>query len=169
LLRPFTLTTLLAPALLLALPQAATSRTYRTMTEAQAAALVRSHAAAIGAVLGVDAKAAETRVGRAACESSTGDIARDGRFFIQGNWQMRLLAAEHPVVLVRLRDLWSAQGYKIKRFKMFNDIEGLIIAEDPNDEVEIAVESGRPPIAVAVLILSPCYRPPAAGPPPPPH
>ena len=58
---------------------------------------------------------------------------------------MPLPAAKHPATLAQLRDSWAAQGYKIKRFRMFNDIEGLVVAENPADEVELAVESTSRP------------------------
>jgi hypothetical protein len=114
---------------LLALPQSASTRTYRTMSEEQASALVRDYGAKIAAAIGVDARVTETRVVRSACENSRGEFARDGRFYIQGNWQMPLPAAKHPRTLAHLRDSWGAQGYTIKRFRMFGDIDGMIIAE----------------------------------------
>jgi hypothetical protein len=77
---------------------------------------------------------------------------------------MPLPAARHPATLAQLRDSWAAQGYKIKSFRMFSDIEGVVVAENPADEVEVAVTSTVPPTAVAVLVLSACYRPPAASP-----
>ena len=134
-------------------------RVYRTMTEQQAIELVRVHAAAIATVVGVDARQTETLVSRAACENIRGELADDGRFYIQGNWQMPLPAAEQASTLARLRDGWAAQGYGIKKFQMFSDDEGLIIAENPVDEVELMVESGVPPIALAIVIITPCYRP----------
>jgi hypothetical protein len=135
------------------------TRIYRVMTEQQAGEHARAYAAQIAAVVGADAPQTETRLGPAPCENSSGEPADDGRFYVQGNWQMPLPAADHPGTLARLRENWAAQGYEIKKFQMFNDIEGVIIAENPVDEVELTVESGMPPTAVAVVILTPCYRP----------
>ena len=74
---------------------------------------------------------------------------------------MPLPAAEHPGVLARLRDVWTAQGYEIKRFTMFNDIEGVVIGQNPADGFELLVESASPPVAVAVIVMTPCYLSPA--------
>lgn len=143
------------------------TRTYRTMSEEQARARVRDYAATIAAVVGVDAKEAEKGVSRLACENWRGEPARDGRFYIHGIWQMPLPAAKHSATLERLRESWAAQGYIIKRLKMFNDIEGStgsITVENPSDQVELSVMSTAPPSAVAVMIMSACYRPPVAPP-----
>jgi hypothetical protein len=134
-------------------------RVYRAMTEQQAGDLVRGYAAAIATVVGVDAGQTETRVAPSACENSQGLTADDGRFYVQGNWQMPLPPGEHASTLERLRDGWAGKGYEIKKFHMFSDTEGVVIAENPVDEVEMMVESGVPPIAVAVMIMTPCYRP----------
>jgi hypothetical protein len=107
----------------------------------------------------VDPRDTETQLLSLACENSRGEPAEDGRFYVQGNWQMPLAPADHAATLVRLHDEWAAQGYAIKKFQMFSENEGVVIAENPVDEVEVLVESGVPPIAVAVLIMSPCYRP----------
>lgn len=134
-------------------------RDYRTTTEEQARKVVRDHAAAIARVVGVDAAQTETLVSRAPCENERGELADDGRFYVQGSWQMPLPPGEQAATLVRLHDGWAAQGYHIKKFQMFSQTEGVVIAENPVDEVEVMVESGVPPIAVAVLIMTPCYRP----------
>lgn len=129
------------------------------MTEERAGELVREYAAAVATVVGVDARQTETRVSPAACENSRGELADDGRFYVQGNWRMPLPPAEQAATLVRLHDGWVALGYEIKKFQMFSETEGVVIAENPVDEVELMVESGVPPIAVAVVIMTPCYRP----------
>jgi hypothetical protein len=134
-------------------------RIYRPMTEQQASQLVRDYAQAIAAIVGVDAAQTETRVRPSPCENSSGQIAEDGRFYVQGNWRMPLPPAEQVATLVRLHDGWAAQGFHIKKFQTFSDTEAVVIAENPTDEVELMVESGVPPIAVAVVIMTPCYRP----------
>ena len=132
---------------------------YRTMSEEQATNLIRAHAAAIGTAVGVDARQTENLMSKAACENAAGERAEDGRFYMQGNWLMPLPPHEHAAVLLRLHDDWAAQGYQIKKFEMFSEDEGVIIAENPVDEVELWLESGVPPIALAVVIMTPCYRP----------
>jgi hypothetical protein len=134
------------------------------MSEEQARAKVRDYAAAIAAVVGVDAKEAEMGVSRLACGNWRGEFARDGRFYVHGIWQMPLPAAEHPTTLERLRESWAAQGYIIKRYRMLDDIRGSIIVENPSDEAELSVVSTVPPSAVAVMVMSACYRAPVAAP-----
>ncbi|HZM80064.1 MAG TPA: hypothetical protein VFC19_30385 [Candidatus Limnocylindrales bacterium] len=134
-------------------------RVYRTMTEQQAGNVVRAYATAIATVVGVDARRTETLVTPMACENEFGQLAEDGRFYVQGTWQMPLPPGEQAAALARLHDGWAAQGFEIKQFEMFSETEGVVIAENPVDEVEVMVESGRPPIAVAVMVMTPCYQP----------
>jgi hypothetical protein len=134
-------------------------RANRTMTEEQAIALVRTHATAIAAVVGVDARQTETLMSPGACQNSAGETAPDGSFFVQGNWQMPLPSYSHATTLLRLHSDWVDEGYAIKKFQMFSENEGVIIAENPVDEVEVWIESGVPPIALALTILTPCYHP----------
>ncbi|GIH07317.1 hypothetical protein Rhe02_53840 [Rhizocola hellebori] len=133
------------------------------MTEDEAGEYARAYAEAVAAVIGGDAAESETRVSPAPCENSRGEPAGDGRFYVQGNWQMPLPAAEHPGTLERLREMWEAEGYQIKRFQMFNEVEGVIIAENPSDQVEVIVESTMPPTALAVVVMTPCYQPAQPG------
>lgn len=128
-------------------------------TQAQAEVLVRGHAAAVAAVLGVKAADHETGVKPAPCQGKGGEVAKDGRFYTQGNYQLPLPASEHPRVLAALRDRWQRDGYRIKEFRMFNETEGTVAAENPADEVQISAESTRPATALALLILTPCYLP----------
>jgi hypothetical protein len=118
---------------------------------------VRAYATAIGAIIGADPATTETRVGPAPCETSGSEVTGNA-YYIQGNWQMPLPPADHSGALARLRDSWVEQGYEIKRFHMFSDTEGLVIAENPVDKFELMAESAAPPTAVAVVIMSPCYR-----------
>lgn len=135
-------------------------RAYRTMSKEQATGLIRAHATALAAIVGVDAGQTEKLVVSLACENSRGELADDGRFYTQGSWLMPLASHAHATTLLRLHDAWVDQGYGIKKFQMFTENKGLLIAENPADEVELLVESGQPPIALAVLIMTPCYRPP---------
>jgi len=128
-------------------------------TQAQAETLVRGHADAVAAMLGVKAADHETGVKPSPCQGKGGEVAKDGRFYMQGNYQLPLPAGEHPRVLAALRDQWQRDGYQIKEFRMFNETEGTVAAESPADEVQISAESTRPATALAVLILTPCYLP----------
>jgi len=134
-------------------------RTYRTMTREQASQLVRAYAAGIATVVGVDARQTEIGVNCLACENSLGEFADDGRFYVHGVWQMPLPSREQAATLVRLHDGWAAQGFQIKKFEMFSDAQGVVMAENPIDEVQLMVDSTVPPTAVAVVVLSACYRP----------
>jgi hypothetical protein len=134
-------------------------RTYRTMTREQASELVRDYAAAIGREVGVDARATEIGVNSVACENDLGEFADDGRFYIHGVWQMPLPTEEQAATLVRLHDGWAAKGYRVTKFEMFSDDHGVVMAENPGDDVQLAVTSTVPPTAVAVVVLSACYLP----------
>src|SRR5688500_14377604 len=96
--------------------------TPRAISEQDAGEQVRAYAATIGAGVGADAAATETRVGPAPCETRGGDVTGNP-FYVQGNWQMPLPAAEHPATLDRLHGIWTAEGYDIKRFQMFSETE----------------------------------------------
>jgi hypothetical protein len=56
-------------------------------------------------------------------------------------------------------DPQRSKGYQVRDFRMFNDTEGVVSVENPQDEVQVSVQSTRPPTALAVLIVTPCYRP----------
>lgn len=135
-------------------------RPYLTMSQEQATALLRVHATAIATTLGVDARQTEKLIVCLACENNRGELATDGRFYAQGSWLMPLASHEHTTTLLRLHDAWVEQGYTIKKFELLAENRGVLIAENPADEVELLVESGVPPIAFAVLIMTACYRPP---------
>lgn len=126
-------------------------------SQMDAEAQVREYAQAVAAVLGVRADEFETGVKPAPCQGKNGELAGDGRYYMQGNYQLPLATDRHTAVLAELRDLWARQGYRIKEFRMFNATEGTVAAEDPQDQVQISVESTRPATALALLILTPCY------------
>ena len=134
-------------------------RTYRIMTRDQASQLVRAYAAAIATVVGVDARGTERGVSALACENALGDYTQDGRFYVHGVWQMPLPTEEHAATLAWLHDGWVAQGFQIKKYEWYDDSQGVVIALNPIDESELWVESTNPPVALAVVILSACYRP----------
>jgi hypothetical protein len=132
---------------------------YLMMSEQQARELVRAHAAAVAAIVGVDAGQSEKLLKALPCENSEGEPADDGRFYVQGSWLMHCPSHAHATTLLRLHDAWLDQGFEIRKFQMFSENEGVLVAANPVDGVELLVESGVPPIAFAVLITSGCYRP----------
>lgn len=135
--------------------------TYRTMTPEQASQLVRAYATGIATTVGADARDTEKGVNVLACENDRGEFADDGRFYIHGVWQIPLPAGEQAATLARLHDGWAAQGLQITKFEMYGRDEGVVMAENPLDGAQLTVTSTEPPTAVAVVILSACYRRPA--------
>lgn len=132
----------------------------RVLSKQEATEQVRSYARTLAASFGASADQAETRVSDSPCQGRGGEVAEDGRFYVQGNYQMPLEPGEHPRVLSQLRDSWEQQGYTIKEFRMFNATEGTVSVENPTDEMQISLQSTRPPQALAVIIITPCYMPP---------
>lgn len=128
------------------------------MQQTEAFQRVRDHAQAVGQMLGVDASGHETGVSAAPCLGPGGEPAPGGRYYAQGNYQLPA-AGEHAALLERLRDGWQGQGWTVKEFRMFNESEGTISAVSPQDGVEVALESSRPPTALALIIITPCYPP----------
>ncbi len=130
-------------------------------TESEVFQRVRDHAQAVAKLVGADAADHETGVATSPCLGPDGQPAPGGRFYAQGNYQLPV-AGDHAAVLARLRDTWQEQGWSIKEFRMFNEGEGTVSAENPADGIQVAAESSRPPTALALLVITPCYAP-AAG------
>jgi hypothetical protein len=80
-----------------------------------------------------------------------------------GRVRRPLQEREQAATLARLRDGWAAEGMQITRFELYGDDRGVVMATNPLDEVQLAVTSTEPPTAVAVIILSACYRPAATS------
>jgi hypothetical protein len=59
----------------------------------------------------------------------------------------------------RLKDLWTANGWKITDDRRFTGTKGVIAAETP-DGYGINVESTTSGEKVAVLVNSPCFKSP---------
>jgi hypothetical protein len=131
----------------------------RVMTEQQATEHVRAYAAVIATLAGTDPAATETRISPTPCEGKNGELAEDGRYYMQGNWQMPLAPQQQAATLTGLRDTFTAKGYEIKRFQLFKENEGVVIAENPADGVQITAESTIPPTALAVVVITDCLMP----------
>ncbi len=126
-------------------------------THAEATQQVREYAQTVAAAIGLGGVAEyETGVSASPCRGPNDETAGDGRFYVQGNYQLPL-TVDHERVLASLHDSWRAQGWAIKAFRMFTEDEGTVSAENPSDNIQISVESTRPPTALALLILTPCY------------
>jgi hypothetical protein len=99
-----------------------------TVTQDAAEERVRDYARSIAKLAGVSAGDHETGVSATPCQGRNGEIAPDGRFYVQGNYQIPLDGARHPEVLTHLRDMWQQQGWHIKEFRMFTATEGTVSA-----------------------------------------
>ena len=109
----------------------------------EVAELLRMHADRVAASVGVPLLG--WAVLAAPCEG------HDNRWNLSGHAQLPLDEAEHPAALARLRDAWSRLGHEVNGSS----------ALSPDDQIVISVQSTRPPTALALLLLSPCY--PAGG------
>ena len=131
----------------------------RTMAEAEAKSLIQSYADA--AATSLHGELRNSLVGPAPCEGRQGELATDGRYYVAGHAQIPLAEGTHVETLRAVRDAWAARGYEITDHRTFPDgATGVVAATNPADGVQISLESGVPPTAVALLVLSPCYRPP---------
>jgi hypothetical protein len=128
------------------------------MSEPDAKALVDRYAKQIIAELG--AEPARTALNVAACRGKNDEVAADGRFDIQANYQIPLTEGTHRATLGRLRDEWVKQGYELNDNRTFKEDEITVDVRNPTDGIQISLTSTRPATAVAVTIITPCYTPP---------
>ena len=132
-----------------------------TMTETQARELVDTYARTVAATLGSELTNYNPPL-RLACEGKGGEVATDGRFYVMGSAQLPVAAEEQVASLQRIRDDWAGRGYEITDDRTFPDgATGVVAAVNPADRVQVSVESTVPPTHFALLVLTPCYLPPA--------
>jgi hypothetical protein len=81
---------------------------------------VQSRAASIATRLGVALPEA-TRVGPTPCENPSGDLSKDGRYSITGNWQIPLPKSKQRTTFQQVRSDWLATDYKIISYKELPD------------------------------------------------
>ncbi len=133
------------------------------MSLADAFALVECYRQQVVGRLGADVDAAV--VGCAPCEGRHGELARDGRFYVQGNYLVRVAVGTHVATLSRLRDLWLGGGYELTDFRTFGGRdEATVDVRNPHDGVQLSLISTRPPTAVQVIIVTACLSPSGDGP-----
>jgi hypothetical protein len=131
-----------------------------TASLAEMQSQVRSQAASIATGLGVDLPEA-TRVGPAPCESPSGDLSKDGRYSVTGNWQVPLPKSKQRATFQQIRSAWLAAGFKITSYKELPDgVRANVSAQDPATGFELFIGSAEPPEAVALAITTPCVMSP---------
>ena len=129
----------------------------RTMAEDQANAVVQSYAQAAATLLHAELVSYATN--RAPCEGRQGEISTDGRYYVSAHAQIPLAEGTHVERLTAVRDEWAGRGFEITDHRTFADgVTGVVAATNPADGVQISLESGVPPTALALLVLTPCYR-----------
>jgi hypothetical protein len=132
------------------------------MSVVDATALVERYRQRVVALLGCEAEAAV--VGCAPCQGRGGELAADGRFYVQGNYRVPVAVGTHIATLGRLRGTWIGEGYELTDFRTFaGRDEATVDVRNPDDGVQISLISSRPPTAVQVIIVTPCLRSPGDG------
>lgn len=96
----------------------------------------------------------------APCEEPDGRFVGNGFWQLSGHARIPVPAGEHLAALRRLRDRWAGLGYAVGEVRSHPDqLTGGVSGADQSARVSISVESGDPPEWLALLLLTPCYRP----------
>ncbi|WP_158009754.1 hypothetical protein [Carbonactinospora thermoautotrophica] len=133
----------------------------RVMAEDEATRIAEQHAQAVIKVIAPAQKPDPGGSGSAPCEGRGGEIAKDGRYYVQHIYQVPVSPDRQIATLERLRDHWRQAGYEIQRFRVFPDGKGgEVAARNAQDGYQISVETTDPPTAVSLAVYSPCLMPP---------
>jgi hypothetical protein len=121
---------------------------------------VREQANTVLADLGLPPPSTAPDIGPAPC-SDAGGSADDGRFYVAGAWQVPLPSAQQIATLRRVRDTWQAKGYEITDYRELpSGVEVVLAAGNPTNGYSLSLITTSPPIAVAMLVSSPCMKSP---------
>jgi hypothetical protein len=95
----------------------------------------------------------------APCQGRNGELADDGRYYVQGTYRIALAPGSHIAALTAMRDRWVGQGLELRDFRTLADGGATVSARNPADGVQVTLMSTSPPSGVAVIIVSPCLLP----------
>lgn len=128
------------------------------MPERDAQELLRTHAQRVAEIAGSRLERWTTVA--APCEEPDGRFVGNGFWQLSGHARIPVPPGEHLAVLHRLRERWAALGHAVGDVRAYLDgVAGGVSGTDPSDRVSISLESGDPPQWLALLALTPCYRP----------
>lgn len=127
-----------------------------TKTEADAKAAVQQYAAQIAGVIGAGLQ--NPAENASPCTGKLGETDSDV-YTMLGTYQVDLAPDRHPDTMTRLKDLWTANGWKITEDRRFGGVEGVIAAKT-TDGYSISAESTTSGAKVAVMVGSPCFKSP---------
>ena len=127
-----------------------------TRTETEATQVVQQKADQVVTLIG-DTSLTDPAISRGPCTGRNGDSDKD-IFAVQGVWVMPLPEQRHLDTLARLRDTWTADGYKITTDQTVGT--GGELTAKADDGSSINVITTDPPNAMRLLIHSTCYKSP---------
>lgn len=133
----------------------------RTMPVDQAKQIADRYAQEAIGIIDPSEPAEHTDSGPAPCEGERGEVAEDGRYYVQHLYVVPVSQDKQMSTLELLRNRWERAGYEVLRLRQFPGEEaGEVAARIPGDGYQVSVESTSPPTAVSLAVYSPCFRPP---------
>jgi hypothetical protein len=129
-----------------------------TKSKADVEAVARGQADTIAVLAGGPLE--EWHTNTTACEGRNGEIADDGRWDLAGFAHVKLSTEKHVAALKAIHDKWQAQGWEISDYRTLPDgVRGVLSGRDPQTGLSISLSSSKPPIQIAVTVITPCYQP----------
>ncbi|MQA85015.1 MAG: hypothetical protein GEV03_10420 [Streptosporangiales bacterium] len=136
-------------------------QTLRTMPVDEAKRIADRYAQETIGIIRPTGAAENTDSGPAPCEGQHGEVAEDGRYYIQHLYVVPVSRDRQISTLELLQSSWERAGYEVLRLRRFQGEEaGEVAARIPGDGYQLSVESTSPPTAVSLAVYSPCFMPP---------
>ncbi|MEV4641326.1 hypothetical protein AB0J80_28685 [Actinoplanes sp. NPDC049548] len=127
-----------------------------TKTEADAKAAVQQYADQLAGAIG--GGLLNVGVNASPCTGKFGETDSDV-YTVSGVYQVPLPAERHHDTMDKLKNLWTANGWKITDDRRFEGTDGVIAAKT-SDGYALNVESTTSGQNVAVMVSSPCFKSP---------
>ncbi|WP_155123730.1 MULTISPECIES: hypothetical protein [unclassified Actinoplanes] len=101
------------------------------------------------------------RTSSAACENTDGVVASDGRWDLSTGGNVEVARDDQVATLNKIRDDWTSRGYQITEFHLLpdGDTGGSTSALVPESGLTISVQSTVPRTGIAIIVVTPCYKP----------
>lgn len=132
----------------------------RVMAEAEATRIADEYAQATIKAIGTVIKSEQTDSGPAPCEGRGGEVAKDGRYYIQHLYLVTVPAGQDVPTLERLRTHWQRSGYEVTQFRTFPSGGGEAAARNGQDGYQMHITSTDTPAILSLAVYSPCLMPP---------
>lgn len=129
----------------------------QTIVEADTKKAVDQYARHVAEVAGAELTRYETN--SAPCTGRLGENSTDV-YTTQGSGQIFVPQTRHAGILAELREQWKAQGYTVETDRRMPAETGNELAVRTPDGFRIRLIDTEPPVALSLLINSPCRRSP---------